>query len=96
MPWFRCLVRGENFLLTLSSGRPEYRGFYTTRWVNAEDKAAAEAACVQLIKSDPYLAQERRSRTIPMLYVEEIELLDSEPAKQPGKGYTFYDMDQTE
>jgi len=88
-------VRGENFSLTLSSGDPCHHGFYTTRWVEADDEAAAELACVQLIKLDPSLAQERRSLAIPMLYVEEIKRLDSEPLQQPG-GYTFFDMDTSE
>ena len=43
MKKFRVFVRGENFLINLD-GVNQKLGFYTTRYVEAEDEEAAESA----------------------------------------------------
>ena len=72
-------------------------GFYTTRYVEAEDSALAEFKAVELIQNDKDLNQNvfNTPENPPMLYAEEILELDSfGDVSPPGCGYSFYRYDQ--
>jgi hypothetical protein len=51
---FQVMLQGRNFLLDLEGQARRY-GFYTTRFVEAEDEAEAERAAVALVRDDPEL-----------------------------------------
>ena len=78
--------------MNLDQGPHKY-GFYTTRFVEAEDSKEAENIAVEIIKNDnklkPSVLNEKSNP--PKIYVEEIVELDSfDDIKTPGGGYTFY------
>jgi hypothetical protein len=54
MPKYRAFIRGDNFVLEIESEAASY-GFYTTRFVEADDPEGAEELAVGLIRGDPKL-----------------------------------------
>ncbi|HEX6733126.1 MAG TPA: hypothetical protein VF074_24100 [Pyrinomonadaceae bacterium] len=92
MKKFRVFVRGENFLINLDRMNQK-PGFYTTRFVEAEDEEAAEYAVMDLLRSDPKLVKAvlNEKSDPPMMYAEKIEELDSSEAfPDPAVGFAFY------
>ena len=92
MKKYKVFVRGENFLINLD-GANQKMGFYTTRFVEAEDEEAAEYAVMDLLRNDPKLVQGtlNEGSDSPMMYAEEIEELESfKGFPVPGMGFTFY------
>ena len=68
-------------------------GFYTTRFVEAENEVAAEYAVMDILRSDPKLVKGvlNDQSDPPMMYAEEIEELKSMNGYPvPGTGFTFY------
>ena len=92
MKKYKVLARGQNFLLDLN-GLVEKVGFYTTRFVEAENESQAEDNAISTVRADPQLCDvvlNPQSDT-PMLFVEEITELDSfEGFGVPGAGFSFY------
>ena len=92
MKKYKVFVRGENFLINLD-GVNQKVGFYTTRFVEAEDEKAAEYAVMDMLRGDLKLVKgvlNERSDP-PMMYAEEIEELKSfKGFPVPGTGFTFY------
>jgi hypothetical protein len=86
------LVRGENFLISLDDVDQKV-GFFTTRYVEADDDESAELAAIDLLRNDPKLVKgvlNNRSDP-PRMHVEEIEELESfEGLRMPGTGFAFY------
>ena len=96
MKKFSVLIHGRNFLIRLDK-KIERLGFYTTRYVEAEDSALAEFKAVELIQNDKELNQNviNTSENPPMLYAEEISEIESfGDINPPGGGYSFYRYDQ--
>jgi hypothetical protein len=95
MKLFRCLAHGVNFPLDID-GEPALLGFYTTRFVRADNAEQAELQALELLRADPELdvPPDRRSKET-IVYFEEIEEIDSIPEDIPesGTGYAFYNMD---
>ncbi len=91
---FQVRLHGENFLLARVGGAPRVFGFYTTRWVEAQDPEAAEIAAVELVRSDPALVGNVRNPrdNSPMIYLESLREIPSfEGVNPPGTGFTFYE-----
>jgi hypothetical protein len=90
---FRCLVHGENFpgeMLSL-----EHRvGFYTTRYVAAEDAQAAEMLVLAVLKADSSLQlPEGVAKPVDArVYFEKIEEVPNDTPPVPNAGFTFYAM----
>ena len=82
-------LQGRNFLLDLEGQTRRY-GFYTTRFVEAEDEAAAELAAVALVRDEPDLrdAVLNSRDDPPMLYMSGIQ--EIAPMPEQAKGHTFY------
>lgn len=89
---FRVLVNGQNFLLN-QDGIAQKTGFYTTRFVEAQDVEQAEAIAVELIKNDTKLSGIilNQGGDTPILYVEEIEEVKQ---LQQQIGYAFYSEEE--
>ena len=90
MPWFKCLVRGQGFPLTLE-GKSRSWSFYANRCVEARDEDAAEAAVVAMLRRDPDLSLGPGvvGRERARLFFEDIAPVDSPSG--PNKGFTFFD-----
>lgn len=89
---FRVLVRGQNFLINLDDVDQKV-GFYTTRFVEAQNQEAAEYAVMDMLRDDPKLAKGvlNDKSDPPMMYAEEVEEIDSFKGLQlPGTGFAFY------
>jgi hypothetical protein len=95
---YRVFVRGENFLINVD-GCVKKLGFYTTRFVEANDEREAEENAISILRKDPKLRGcilNKESDT-PMLFVEEIEKVDSfDGLTLPGAGFSFYPDDEGE
>ena len=92
MKKYRILVRGRNFLLKLD-GKAEKFGFYTTRFVEAQNENQAEDVAISTLRADPTLCDGvlNQQSDSPMLFVEEIIELDSfDGLNTPGRGFSFY------
>jgi hypothetical protein len=93
MGYYRVFLRGENFILEVDS-EAGCLGFYTTRFVEAKGRGAAEILAVDLIRGDRTLAGVKNTRdNPPMIYVEEIEEIAMNEV-QSSSGYTFFRMDE--
>ena len=89
---YRVLINGQNFLLNID-GEIQKTGFYTTRFVEAQDAKQAETVAIELIKSDSKLADivlNKRGDT-PMLHIEEVEEVKR---LRSQVGYAFYSEEE--
>ena len=91
---FRCSVHGENFpgaILSVSCSI----GFYTTRYIAAENAEAAEMAVLEILKKDPALQLPPgvEKPADARVYFEEIEELPSDTRPTSNSGFSFYEMD---
>ena len=76
-----------------SDDGPKKKGFYTTRFVEADSPEVAEKLSVELIKNDTELQNSvlNDRSDPPMIYLESLEELNSFGDNNvPGSGYTFY------
>jgi hypothetical protein len=91
MKKFRVFVRGENFLLNLDEVDQKL-GFYTTRYVEAQNEEAAEYVVMNLLRGDPKLQKGvLNDRSDPMMHAEKVEEIDSfDGLPLPGTGFAFY------
>ena len=90
---FRCSVRGENFPGAMLS-LPNPIGFYTTRYVAAENAEVAEMRALAILKTDPSLQLPEgveRSQDA-RIYFESIEEVPGDTPPVPNAGFTFYEM----
>lgn len=92
MPMFGVMLRGENFPLKKGiKNRNQLKGFYTTRWVEADNPFEAELAAVGLVRADEQWKRVPPQRfPAPKIFLEdlwEVNAIDS-----PGQGYSFYPM----
>ena len=90
--WRRCFIRGENFPWQTPGGGFVLDGFYTTRWVQAETKEAAEMAALALLRSeDDFARPEGYAEPVnAKVYFEEI---DEAVGPQTQGGATWFAMD---
>lgn len=91
MAEWRVLLNGRNFLLEFE-GEPKRLGFYTTRFVEAQNPEAAEMAAVQMVREDSTLQQVLNDPSdSPMIYAEEVTEATRQNSEYPNTGYTFYE-----
>lgn len=92
MKKYKVFARGKNFLINLD-GVNQKVGFYTTRFVKAENEEAAEYAVMDMLRNDPQLVKGvlNEESDSPMMCAEEIEELKSfEDYPVPNTGFAFY------
>ncbi|MCM8557472.1 hypothetical protein [Sphingomicrobium sediminis] len=87
MAVFRCLVLGENFPL-IEDGEKRLKGFYVTRWTEAEDEGEAEQDVLAKLRTDELLAslKDLRDGSDPEARItfEEIDEVERFPDEQGG------------
>src|SRR5262245_9321081 len=87
VPWFKCSIRGENFPGQLI-GIEGLLGFYTTRFVEANDPEAAKTDVLRRLLTDPKLAPPSGYTPTEKakLHFDQIEEIAAElvPPVQPG------------
>ena len=88
MPLYRCFVHGKNFPGVLI-GEKKPCGFYTTRFVEADDPEQAEMRVVELLRGDESLQIAPKYRTADaQVFVEKIDQVVE--ITGANKGFTFY------
>ena len=91
MPWFRCFIHGENFVVDVD-GKHEVMGFYTTRYIEAADENEAEMLSLAKLRKDDFLNDDTLKSRSPEAKVtfEEIDELIGEPEDKDRAGFSFY------
>lgn len=92
MPWFRCVVIGENFPLEVN-GMARAMGFTTVRVVEAVDTKAAEAEAIAALQGEPLLqaaATQPGSERARIIFDEIVEV----GGRQTGTGFAFFPMEE--
>jgi hypothetical protein len=89
---YRCFIRGENFLFRVD-GVSKRVGFYTTRWLDAENPEQAEASVIALLRNEPDLQKPDwydGSGPPAKVYVEEIVVCSADSFGQ-NAGFSFFE-----
>jgi hypothetical protein len=68
-------------------------GFYTTRFVEAANPAAAEYAAVDVLRVEGKLTPLNDGSDPPKVFVGEVEEIDREEVPSIAKGFTFFPDD---
>ena len=92
MPFYKCLLIGENFVLLGPGEDIRFVGFATTRFVKAANPDEAELKSVDLVRADKEWESEviRENLGQARIYLDEIIEIDAIPKSGPGQGYTFF------
>jgi hypothetical protein len=95
MAFYKVLLNAENFLICIDH-MEELHGFYTIKFVQAENEEEAELKAVDLIKNDKELHEatlnkKRNIDLVPMIYLEEINEISKHELKN-DHGKTWYPM----
>jgi hypothetical protein len=88
---YRILLNGKNFLLDLGEGLRKH-GFYTTYFVSANNEEEAELMAVNSVRKRDGIKQviKNEQNDPPMLYAEEIEILESVEERAQEQGFSWY------
>ncbi len=91
MKKYGVMLEGRGFLLDLKGSVKKY-GFFTTRYIEADNPEQAEIRALQLIRQDKLIkAAAKNEGSQPMIYVDSIvELKSSEGSRLPDTGYRFF------
>jgi hypothetical protein len=94
MKHFRVFLRGENFLLTVD-GQQTRMGFYTTRFVQANNPEGAKLLAVDLLRNDKKLRGVANLRSDPpMIFADEIDEVEADDVPERPAGFTFYPQNE--
>ena len=94
MTHYRVFLRGENFQMEVA-GKSTRMGFFTTRFVQANNRDGAELLAVDLIRNDRWLkgAVSNPRTDSPRIFAEEIEAVEGAGVPDVGSGFSFFPMD---
>ena len=93
MTYYRVFLRGENFVLDVE-GKPTKMGFYTTRFVQANDSESAELLAVDLLRKDKKLRGVLNPRSDPpLIFAEEIDAVQADEVPEIVPGFAFFPAD---
>jgi hypothetical protein len=87
---YKVFVEGRNFRINVD-GLVENQGFYTTRFIEADDAATAENKALNLIRDELRGIVMNAPSDPPVLYIEEThEMKSFEGHLPPGRGFTWF------
>ena len=91
MKHYGVSLKGENFWLDMEE-KPSRMGFFTARYVVAENESEAEIKAVQMLRGDPKLKNVLNDKSDPpVIYCEGIQSVEFfNPSTVVQKGYAFY------
>lgn len=90
---YRISVEGKNFKIRLEKVVQQL-GFYTTRFIIAENEAVACETALDLIRNELKEIVLNEPSDPPMMFIEETVELDSFGDNMvPGKGFTWFEED---
>jgi hypothetical protein len=87
---YRVFLRGDNFLLDVD-GKSTRMGFFTTRFVQANNREGAKLLAVDLIRNDSWLkgAVSNPRTDPPRIFAEEIEAVEG-GVPDVGSGFSWF------
>jgi len=83
MPWFRCVIEGENFPGALVQ-RQGLVGFFATRWVEASSPEEAEIAALEALRSEPTFQTKTAKSAEARIYFTQIMEVDGSGGVDSG------------
>src|SRR5262245_48562596 len=87
---YKVMVEGANFLITFDSEQAKY-GFFTTCFLEAENKAAAEANVMDMLREELADIVQNDLSDSPVMFLDEIEEIDSlVDCPSPGTGLVWF------
>jgi hypothetical protein len=91
MPWYRVMIRGENFLMR-GERDVERRGFYTSRFIEAPSEDKVEHCAVEHIRADARLLDATLNPVDapPEVFIEEFVEVDEDTVPEIQGGFTFF------
>lgn len=90
MKKFKVTVEGVNFLVRVDTETTKL-GFFTTRFVEAQDEQEAENKTMDMLRVELETLVQNDKSDSPIMFVEEIDELDSfGEFRVPGTGFTWY------
>ncbi|MGO9691383.1 MAG: hypothetical protein ACLP2X_23010 [Syntrophobacteraceae bacterium] len=91
MPWYRVLIRGENFFMRLDGNVRRY-GFYTSRLIEAPSLAELERYAVDHIQNDAQLRSQvlNSPDTPPEIYIEELMEVAPDTIPESQGSFAFF------
>ena len=95
MPMFRLLIEGQNFPGFLFDKADVLYGFYTTRWVEADEVREAELAALRSVKWEfkDLLPEPEPGNPEPSLHLVETQEVNDIPVDSRSSGATWFPMD---
>lgn len=96
MKKYKVMINGQNFHIEVD-GKIQKLGFYTTKWVEAQNPKDAELKAVDLVRQDDFFKVSVRNPhdNTPMIYLKELsEVENFDGVNLPGAGYAFYPDDK--
>jgi hypothetical protein len=94
MKKFEIMIEGKNFLIRIDD---EIRrvGFFTTRFVEANNAAAAEGRALDLVRDELRDRVLNERTNPPMMFIKRMDEVSSFGDRSvPGKGFSWYPEDR--
>jgi hypothetical protein len=87
---YRLMVEGANFLVTFDNETAKY-GFFTTRFLEAENESDAEANAMDMLREELADIVQNDLADSPVMFLEEIEEIGSfADCPAPGTGFVWF------
>ena len=93
MKWYRCFISGENFPGQLI-GEDYPVGFYTTRFIQAEDEDSAEMVGLDLLRTEGsfQLPDGLSPPAAAKVYFEELAEVEESEGPESQGGFSWFRM----
>lgn len=87
---YNVTVEGSNFLINIEKIDQKY-GFFTTRFINAENSLSAEKKALDYIRNELKDIVLNEQSDPPMMFLDKIEKAETfGDQKTPGSGFTWF------
>ena len=95
MKKYKVMIEGRNFLINVD-GKNQKLGFYTTRWVEANNEHDAERFAIEIIRNDPKLNSNTLNKKTdpPLMHASEVKDIGLFEGDEPTPGYVFFPEDE--
>lgn len=87
---YSVTIEGSNFLINIEKIDQKY-GFFTTRFINAENSSSAEKKALDYISNELKDIVLNKQSDPPMMFLDKIEKVETfGDQKTPGSGFTWF------
>jgi len=87
---YNVTIEGSNFLINIEKINQKY-GFFTTRFINAENSSSAEKKALDYIRSELKDIVLNEQSDPPMMFLDKIEKVETfGDQKTPVSGFTWF------